>query len=158
MRTNSTLRAILLVIVAATAALALAGAGADDASARVPAALRGAWLSRDDGGSAVLGYAFNSDGTYFFTGTLAQQRAGGLWTYRITARGTMTVRGNRLTLRPRSGTREIHDPDVPSRSYRRPIPRVTERYRWFVTGRGAGAILSLTDPSGNTVEYEHARP
>jgi hypothetical protein len=70
----------------------------------------------------------------------------------------MRVSGNRLTLHPRTGTRALHDPDVPSRSYRRPIRRVTERYRWSVAGRGADAILSLTDATGNTVEYEHPRP
>jgi hypothetical protein len=159
MRTSSSmLRGLLLGTVAATAVLVLLGARADNAAARVPAALRGAWLSQDDGGSAVLGYTFNADGTYFFTGLLAQQRAGGLWTYRITARGTVTVRGNRLTLRPRSGTREVHDPDVPSRSTRGPIRRTTERYRWSVVGRGRNAVLSLTDATDNTVEYEPARP
>jgi hypothetical protein len=122
-------------------------------AARIPSALVGMWSSA--GGAAEIIYDFRRDGTYRHAGVLLQQRESGTFSFQIGARGTVTVRGRSLVLRPRSGFQQLRDPDDPSSNYRRPISRRPERYRWAVSGFGASATLSLTNPrTGLTVEYE----
>jgi hypothetical protein len=70
--------------------------------------LVGTWDSAE--GAAEILYVFKADGTYKHAGVLLQERPGGLFTFKIGARGTVTVRGRSLILHPRSGTESLHDP------------------------------------------------
>jgi hypothetical protein len=147
----------LLVLSVAVTAAALAGvqqfepAAGARTSPRLPSGLVGTWDSAE--GAAEILYVFKADGTYKHAGVLLQERPGGLFTFKIGARGTVTVRGRTLILHPRSGTESLHDPDNESSDYRRPISTAPERYRWSMTGYGRSARLTLTDQTGNAVTY-----
>jgi hypothetical protein len=143
------------VVAAASAALLvlLHDPGPSEASAsRLPTALVGTWASA--AGGVELIYIFRSGGTYAHAGVVLQERASGLFSFEIAARGRVTVRGRVLVLHPRSGTQTLRDPDVPSRNYRRPISRKSKRYRWSVAGFGRSARLTLVDRTGNAVRYK----
>jgi hypothetical protein len=120
-------------------------------SPRLPSALVGTWDSAE--GAAEIIYVFKADGTYKHAGVLLQERPSGLFSFKIGARGTVTVRGRSLVLHPRSGTESLHDPDDESSDYRRPIRTAPERFRWSISGYGRSARLRLTDRTGNAVTY-----
>jgi hypothetical protein len=150
------MRLLRIVGLAATAALATGVLAIEPAagartSARLPSALVGTWDSAE--GAAEIIYVFRADGTYKHAGVLLQERASGTFSFKIGARGTVTVRGHSLVLHPRSGFQSLHDPDDSSRDYTEPIDRSPERYRWSITGYGTSARLRLTDRTGNTVTY-----
>jgi hypothetical protein len=144
------------VVAVASAALLATSHGPSPAQAstspRLPTALIGTWDSAE--GSVELIYVFRSSGTYVHVGVVLQERASGLFSFVNTARGTVTVRGRVLLLRPRSGTQTLRDPDVPSRNYRRPISKKSKRYRWSIAGFGRSARLTLVDRTGNAVTYK----
>jgi hypothetical protein len=69
-------------------------------------------------------------------------------------RGTVEVAGAELVLRPDEGTEALHDPDVPSADFDRPIKNLApERYSWALAGSGAERQLTLTDAQGRTIRY-----
>jgi hypothetical protein len=144
-------RLALGVAVAATAVAGVQPATGAPTTSRLPSALVGTWDSAE--GAAEIVYVFRSDGTYKHAGVLLQERPSGLFSFKIGARGTVTVRGRSLVLHPRSGFQSLHDPDDSSRDYRKPISRAPERYRWSISGYGSSARLRLTDRTGNTVTY-----
>jgi hypothetical protein len=143
-----------LALAAALTAAVLAGvqpATGAPTTARLPSALVGTWDSAE--GAAEIIYVFRSDGTYKHAGVLLQERPAGLFSFKIGARGTVTVRGRSLVLHPTSGFQSLHDPEDSRRDFRRPIGTAPERYRWSISGYGSSARLRLTDRTGNTVTY-----
>ena len=117
-----------------------------------PSALVGTWEARQPGGYK-LRYVFHRDGTYSHSSGIREQRNSGTYRYAITARGTSAVRGRTLVLRPRTGTVERHDPDVPSGDFKRPLEKELQRYGWSVRGAGNAERLRLTIGGGLAVTY-----
>jgi len=117
-----------------------------------PAALVGTWEARQPGGYK-LRYVFRSDGTYSHSSGIRGQRKSGTYIYAIKARGTSAVRGRTLTLRPRTGTIERHDPDDPGGDFKRPLGKKTQRYGWSVRGTGNAERLTLAIGGGLAVTY-----
>lgn len=150
-----TVRRLGLSLAVTAAALAgvqqLEPAAGARTSPRLPSALVGTWDSAE--GAAEIIYVFKADGTYKHAGVLLQERPSGFFSFKIGARGTVTVSGRSLVLHPRSGTESLHDPDHASSDYRRPISTAPERYRWSIAGYGRSARLTLTDRTGNAVTY-----
>jgi len=85
----------------------------------LPQRLLGTWSSSE--GDATLAYRFAADGNYRHVGLLTQPRATGIFEYSVMETGTVTVRGSRMILQPRSGTTKRKDPDDPAGDYERPI-------------------------------------
>jgi hypothetical protein len=117
-----------------------------------PAALVGTWEARQPGGYK-LRYVFRRDGAYSHFSGIRQKRKRGTYRYAIRARGTSTVRGRRLLLRPRSGTIERHDPDDPRGDFKRSLDKRLQRYEWSVRGTGDQASLRLTIGGGLAITY-----
>ena len=115
-------------------------------------ALVGAWEARQPGGYK-LRYVFRRDGTYSHSSGIRDRRKSGTYRYAVTARGTSAVRGRTLTLRPRTGTIERHDPDDPGGDFKRPLGKEVQRYGWSVRGAGDQATLRLTIGGGLAVTY-----
>jgi hypothetical protein len=116
------------------------------------AQLAGTWVATDSGGAELV-YQFRADGTYKHAAVLLQQREAGLFSLKIGAQGSVTVRGRLLVLRPTSGFKEVEDPDRPSRSFRSAIDRSPERYEWTLDVAGSRQRLRLTDATGITIAY-----
>jgi len=149
-------------LVAAAIGLALIGAsgcGGDSESLVEPpppagkaATLVGTWEATQPGGYK-LRYVFRPDGTYAHASGIRQKRKAGTYSFAITSRGTATVRGRRLVLRPRSGTIERHDPDDPGGDFTQPVKKKPQRYEWLVRGTGREAKLRLTIGGSLAVTY-----
>jgi subtilisin family serine protease len=125
-----------------------AAPGGQDEVAALPTELVGTWSST--GGSAQLIYRFAPDGTYEHSGALTQQRPSGVFSFAVSAVGTVTVDGSVLVLQPVSGTQELRDPDAPSSNWTRPVDTTPERYGWTVQG----SQLALTDANHSTITYD----
>lgn len=117
-----------------------------------PAALLGTWEARQPGGY-MLRYVFRPDGTYTHVSGGSVKRRHGTYRFGITARGTATVRGRRLVLRPRSGTIERHDPEDRGGDFKRPVDTSPQRYQWSVRGTGRRARLTLALGGSLAVTY-----
>lgn len=118
------------------------------AKARVPRQLVGTWVTFGDANAKQL-YDFTADGLYTFAGILQQKRSSGMFTFTLSAQGTVVVSRTSLVLRPSGGTRSLRDPDSPSSNYDRPISTEPETYEWDITDD----TLSLTDNTGLTLQY-----
>ncbi|TKK85265.1 hypothetical protein FDA94_26735 [Herbidospora galbida] len=122
------------------------------ATGAFPAELLGTWQSTG-AGDALLVYRFDGDGTYAHAGVLSQQRPSGVFSYEVGASGSVDVDGERLVLRPESGTTTLTDPDSPGSSYQdRPMTDLSaEEYTWALSADGD---LALTEAaSGRTITY-----
>jgi hypothetical protein len=119
-----------------------------DTNSRVPRELVGTWVTFDSGNAKQM-YVFAADGSYSFAGLLQQQRSSGMFTFSVSAEGTVTVSRTGLVLRPVRGVKSLRDPDSPSSNFDRPISTEPERQEWRISD----GILSLTDDTGLTVQY-----
>ena len=150
---------VAIAALAVAALLGPAACGGEDSEpvAKPPpraerADLYGSWTATQPGGY-TLSYVFRPDGTYAHSSILRQKKRGGRSSFRIDARGTATVRGSTLLLRPRRGTKRRRDTSDPSGDYTRPIERFPQRYEWSVRGTGPDARLTLAIGSGLGVTY-----
>ena len=119
-----------------------------------PADLYGAWTATPPGYS--LRYLFNRDGTYRHSSVTRQRKQGGRSSFTIEARGTMSVRGQTLVLRPRAGTKRRRDTSDPEGDYTRPVEKFAQRYQWAVRGSGRAARLTLS--IGGRLAVTYRRP
>lgn len=115
----------------------------------VPAVLVGTWVSMG-GGDAERVFRFGPDGVYRHAGVLLQQRPSGLYSIELAVRGRARAEGERLVLRPESGTITIKDPDSAESSGQRPADTAEERYSWRV---GADDVLVMTSADGGTSQF-----
>lgn len=93
--------------------------------------LVGTWISTgtSEYGTAEIVYRFQSGGTYKHAAVLMQQRPEGVFSFTVAAKGTVTIKGDILTLRPTWGSKTLKDPEDPSRNYERPLAdHSAERY------------------------------
>jgi hypothetical protein len=118
-----------------------------------PDDLLGSWKATQPGGY-TLRYVFRPDGTYRHVSLLRQKARKGRSSFEIIARGTVSVRGRTLVLRPRSGTKERHNDDDPAGDYKRPLERHRQTYEWSVTGSGKDARLVLSIGGALAVTYK----
>jgi hypothetical protein len=118
----------------------------------LPGGLVGVWSSSE--GDATLAYRFTADGGYRHAGLLTQPRATGVFEFRVVERGTVTVRGDRMTLRPTAGTTTRKDPDDPGGDYERPITTEPRRFTWRLDTSGGRDVLYLKDTDGVEVSYD----
>jgi hypothetical protein len=107
-----------------------------------PATLVGTWQTTQPRGYK-LRYVFRRDGTYTHFSGNRQKRKRGTYRFAIRARGTVTVRGRTLVLRPRNATIERHDPDDPGGDFKRSLAKRVQRYEWLVRGTGKEAKLTM---------------
>jgi hypothetical protein len=121
-------------------------------ASRLPSGLEGAWSSSE--GDATLAYRFSADGSYRHAGLLTQPRATGVFEFTVVERGTVTVRGSRMTLEPTAGTTTRKDPDDPGGDYERPISREPRRLTWRLDSSGGRDVLYLKDEDGVEVSYD----
>lgn len=117
----------------------------------VPAELVGTWVTAE--GGAELVYMFEADGSYKHASVLLQQREAGLFSFTISARGTVEVDGSALVLTPQSGTQEVKDPDTPGADSEEPIDMSPQAYEWALDASSAAPELQLTDAKGLTLTY-----
>lgn len=116
--------------------------------ARLQRALVGTWVTFGDSNAKQM-YVFAADGTYTFTGVQEQTRPHGVFTFSVTADGTMVADGTNLILQPLHGLKSLRDPDAPSSNYDKPISTEQESYVWARTED----TLNLTDETGLTLQY-----
>jgi hypothetical protein len=76
-----------------------------------------------------------------------------MFSFTISARGTVEVDGSTLVVTPESGTQEIKDPDAPSSNSQEPVDTSPQRYEWALDASGAAPELELTDADGLTLTY-----
>jgi hypothetical protein len=117
-----------------------------------PADLYGTWTATQPGGYK-LRYVFRPDGTYRHFSGVRERKRGGRATFAINARGTMSIRGRTLVLRPRSGTQTRRDTSDPAGDYTRPVQKTPQRYRWTIRGTGKTARLTLSIGGALAVTY-----
>ena len=122
-----------------------------ESAAGLPAELVGTWIAAE--GGAELVYEFSPDGSYKHASVLLQQREAGLFSFTISASGTVEVEGSTLTITPESGTQEIEDPDAPAGGSEKPIDTSPQHYEWALDTSGAAPELQLTDAEGLTLTY-----
>lgn len=119
--------------------------------ASLPAELVGTWIAAE--GGAELVYEFAADGSYKHASVLLQQREAGMFSFTISARGTVEVDGSTLVVTPESGTQEIKDPDAPGSDSEKPIDTSPQHYDWALDASGGAPELQLTDADGLTLTY-----
>jgi hypothetical protein len=123
-----------------------------EAGSGLPRELVGTWIAADSH-AAELVYAFEPDRTYRHASVLLQQREAGTFSFTINARGTVTIDGENLILRPKSGTQRLQEPERPGGGSKRPVDMSPRRYAWAVETSGSSPRLRITDPSGSSVDY-----
>jgi hypothetical protein len=140
-----------------TASPTIAPTAATPASTKEPALLPeglvGTWVSTEQG-DAELVYQFAADGTYKHAGVLLQQRQSGIFKFTVGEAGTVRVQGNTMTMRPRTATVTLEDPDSPSSNYQRPGSRAAKQFTWRFNGTGSSRLLVMTDDQGITISYK----
>jgi hypothetical protein len=117
----------------------------------VPADLVGRWRATQPGVEQL--YFFHPNRRYTYSLETRQERRAGTATFTIDARGTFSVRGATLRLRPRGGTKKRRDPDDPEGDYTRPLERFPQTFEWSIRDAGDAARLVLTIGGGLAVTY-----
>jgi hypothetical protein len=121
--------------------------------ALLPEGLAGTWVSTDQG-NAELVYQFAENGTYKHAGVLLQQRQSGIFKFTVGEAGTVRVQGRTMTMRPRTSTVTLEDPDSPSSNYQRPGSKEAKQFTWRFNGTGSSRLLVMEDGQGITIAYQ----
>ncbi|WP_207556070.1 hypothetical protein [Intrasporangium flavum] len=106
-----------------------------EASGVVPEDLVGTWQSLDQGSAEVL-YRIHPDGSFERAEVMMQQRSSGTFQMQVATKGTLSVEGRSLLVRPSGGWQSLHDPGSPSGDYdHQPLDDLSvEAYQWSFDG------------------------